>query len=164
MLHPGKKRQCLTLCRSNSNFACLECCALWQCTAEHTLSLRSREISTSSVAVLADHHGILQVRHVFVIKVDVMIGGRYSKLIQDPSIYKKKRDAYCYLLLLSPFFFLEKMLDYLKTKAERDAFIDKYDNFLFDCDGMLYMICMSINLTFVIYPYVRCLVGRHSHV
>lgn len=90
MLHPGKKRQCLTLCRSNSNFACLECCALWQCTAEHTLSLRSREISTSSVAVLADHHGILQVRYVFVIKVDVMIGGRYSKLIQDPSIYKKK--------------------------------------------------------------------------
>ncbi|KAG2191922.1 hypothetical protein INT46_011649 [Mucor plumbeus] len=30
------------------------------------------------------------------------------------------------------------MLDYLKTKAERDAFIDQYDNFLFDCDGVLW--------------------------
>lgn len=27
------------------------------------------------------------------------------------------------------------MLQYLKTKEEREAFIDKYDNFLFDCDG-----------------------------
>lgn len=27
------------------------------------------------------------------------------------------------------------MLEYLKTQAEREAFIDKYDNFLFDCDG-----------------------------
>ncbi|KAK4517909.1 uncharacterized protein ATC70_001257 [Mucor velutinosus] len=30
------------------------------------------------------------------------------------------------------------MLDYLETKAERDAFIDQYDNFLFDCDGVLW--------------------------
>lgn len=27
------------------------------------------------------------------------------------------------------------MLQYLSNKAEREAFIDKYDNFLFDCDG-----------------------------
>lgn len=27
------------------------------------------------------------------------------------------------------------MLEYLKTKEEREAFIDNYDNFLFDCDG-----------------------------
>ncbi|KAI7907836.1 HAD-like domain-containing protein [Cokeromyces recurvatus] len=30
------------------------------------------------------------------------------------------------------------MLEYLQTKAEREAFIDKYDNFLFDCDGVLW--------------------------
>lgn len=35
------------------------------------------------------------------------------------------------------------MLDYLKTKAERDAFIDQYDNFLFDCDGMCYACQLS---------------------
>lgn len=27
------------------------------------------------------------------------------------------------------------MLQYLKTKEEREEFINKYDNFLFDCDG-----------------------------
>ncbi|KAI8639671.1 HAD-like domain-containing protein [Parasitella parasitica] len=30
------------------------------------------------------------------------------------------------------------MLDYLQTKAARDAFINQYDNFLFDCDGVLW--------------------------
>lgn len=29
------------------------------------------------------------------------------------------------------------MLQYLKTQADCEAFIDKYDNFLFDCDGKL---------------------------
>lgn len=33
------------------------------------------------------------------------------------------------------------MLEYLKNKAQRDAFIDKYDNFLFDCDGKNLIIC-----------------------
>jgi hypothetical protein len=27
------------------------------------------------------------------------------------------------------------MLQYLQNKEDREAFIDKYDNFLFDCDG-----------------------------
>jgi hypothetical protein len=31
------------------------------------------------------------------------------------------------------------MLEYLKTKAQRDAFLDRYDNFLFDCDGMMFI-------------------------
>lgn len=30
------------------------------------------------------------------------------------------------------------MLQYLSDKTEREAFIDKYDNFLFDCDGVLW--------------------------
>ncbi|GAA5804362.1 HAD-like domain-containing protein [Helicostylum pulchrum] len=30
------------------------------------------------------------------------------------------------------------MLQYLSTKEDREAFIDKYDNFLFDCDGVLW--------------------------
>ncbi|KAG1140411.1 hypothetical protein G6F37_001774 [Rhizopus arrhizus] len=30
------------------------------------------------------------------------------------------------------------MLQYLKTKEEREEFINKYDNFLFDCDGVLW--------------------------
>ncbi|KAI7891807.1 HAD-like domain-containing protein [Mucor mucedo] len=30
------------------------------------------------------------------------------------------------------------MLEYIQTKEEREAFIDKYDNFLFDCDGVLW--------------------------
>jgi len=77
---------------------------------------------------------------------DVMIGGRYSELIQDLS-YKKSCLLLSDYLLLLHFFPLknsDKMLDYLETKAERDAFIDKYDNFLFDCDGMLY-INMHVN-------------------
>ncbi|ORE05089.1 2-phosphoglycolate phosphatase [Rhizopus microsporus var. microsporus] len=36
------------------------------------------------------------------------------------------------------FYFFINMLQYLKTKEEREAFIDKYDNFLFDCDGVLW--------------------------
>ncbi|KAI8887899.1 2-phosphoglycolate phosphatase [Backusella circina FSU 941] len=30
------------------------------------------------------------------------------------------------------------MLQYLQNKEDREAFIDKYDNFLFDCDGVLW--------------------------
>jgi 4-nitrophenyl phosphatase len=30
------------------------------------------------------------------------------------------------------------MLEYLSNKEKRDAFLDKYDNFLFDCDGVLW--------------------------
>ncbi|KAI9474154.1 MAG: HAD-like domain-containing protein [Benjaminiella poitrasii] len=30
------------------------------------------------------------------------------------------------------------MLDNLQTKEQREAFIDRYDNFLFDCDGVLW--------------------------
>lgn len=78
-----------------------------------------------------------------------MIGGRYCFLIQDPSffLYKNLLTVISYLQHL--FFLqlrkknLDKMLDYLKTKAERDAFIDQYDNFLFDCDGMCYACQLS---------------------
>ncbi len=31
--------------------------------------------------------------------------------------------------------FYFNMLKYLSNKAEREAFIEQYDNYLFDCDG-----------------------------
>lgn len=37
------------------------------------------------------------------------------------------------------------MLEYIKTKEEREAFIDKYDNFLFDCDGNLTLPFLNAN-------------------
>lgn len=48
---------------------------------------------------------------------------------------KERRQAYITRHPLFFFHFFINMLQYLKTKEEREAFIDKYDNFLFDCDG-----------------------------
>jgi len=154
-----------------SNGLYLECYALRQRTFRRTIPLRSREIALQLWLfwlIIMEFTSATCFRN----KVDVMIGGRYSYLIQDPSPFFWYKKVLTVILLSVTTRLLfprnsEKMLDYLETKAERDAFIDQYDNFLFDCDGMLYIyiyICMSINLHFVIYPYVRCLVGRYSYV